>query len=156
MDVVKRDYVNIIHDVSVTPLPLRDNEYHLIYMSHILEHVPWYDTINVLMEIRRCLKPGGRAEVWVPDLAKLISGYFNPDIIEDKWRKHNPDNDSNIWFNGRLFAYGPEAENWHRAAFDASHLKTCFIKAGFSKTAMLKTPRGYDHGWINLGMVGIK
>lgn len=42
----------------------------LLYASHVLEHIPWYKTEEVLREWVRVLKPGGVLEVWVPDRLK--------------------------------------------------------------------------------------
>jgi hypothetical protein len=126
------------------------------YMSHILEHIPWFQTKECLTEVKRILRPGGTIEIWVPDLAKLIEGFLNPSLIEkDGWYKHNPNKDPTIWLNGRLFTYGPGEENWHRAAFTREYLTQCLAEAGFVDIFPLEKPRGYYHGWINLG-VGAK
>ncbi len=125
-------------------------------MSHILEHIPWTQTDIFLKEIYRILKPRGVVEIWVPDLEKLVQAYLNPELNKkDGWYRFNDERDPVKWFNGRLFTYGPGEENFHRASFDTSYLNRCLIKAGFD-TQSLSKPRGYDHGWINLGMAGRK
>jgi predicted SAM-dependent methyltransferase len=141
------------HDVRILPLPIRSQKYDLVYMSHILEHVPWFQTVDLLKEVHRILKGDGTVEIWVPDFKKIVDAYIcrKPG---DGWRKFNPDRDFMTWINGRLFTYGPGEENWHRAAFDESFLREQLKKAGFRHTAPLKKPRGYDHGMINLGVVG--
>jgi len=157
MDMVNRAYVNIKHDARILPLPIEDNTYKLVYMSHVLEHIPWTQTDKFLKEIYRILKPGGSVEIWVPDLRKLVEAWLNPELIKnDGWYRFNPDQDPTVWFNGRLFTYGPGEENFHRAAFDAKHLENCLLKAGFNTCELLSKPRSYDHGWINLGLKGIK
>lgn len=157
MDMVNRPNLTYKHDVRDTPFPVPANHYDLVYMSHVLEHVPWFKTDEVLSEIYRITKPRGKVEIWVPDLKKLIEGYLNPDRIKnDGWYKFNPDRDPVRWFNGRMFTYGPGDENWHRAVFDEEYLHRCLRKAGFRDCHRLAKPRGYDHGWINLGMMGVK
>ena len=157
MDMVDRPNLTIKHDVRNLPLPIKEETYDLVYMSHILEHIPWTQTIAALQEIRRILVPGGSVEIWVPDLAKLVQAYREGHTGGCGWRKFNPENDYVTWLNGRLFTYGPEEENWHRAVFDAAYLKRQLRRAGFDKTVnLLKKPRGYDHGWINLGMAAFK
>jgi len=157
MDMIQRPGLTYLHDVRTLPLPIADETYHLVYMSHILEHIPWTQTVAALAEIRRVLAPGGAVEIWVPDLAKLVQAYLEHNTGGCKWRKFNPTGDHVTWFNGRLFTYGPEEENWHRAAFDAQYLKRCLRRAGFNAAInRLQKPRGYDHGWINLGMVAYK
>jgi ubiquinone/menaquinone biosynthesis C-methylase UbiE len=157
MDMVPRPHVQIVHDIRELPYPIPDSVYDLVYMSHILEHIPWFQTIDCLQEIRRILKPGGVLEVWVPDLRKLVLAYLDPRLVPfDGWYKFNSERDPVKWFNGRLFTYGPGEENWHRAAFDREYLIRCMERAGYVAPQDLKKPRGYDHGWINLGIVASK
>lgn len=155
IDMVKRPYVNIVHDARILPLPLKSKRYDLVYMSHILEHIPWFDTAAFLKEIHRILKPGGEVEIWVPDFQYLVDCYKR-DRIGDKWLKFNPKRDPMMWLNGRIFTYGPGEENWHHAVFDARYLRRCLKQAGFRHTTRLKRPRGIDHGPINLGIAGVK
>jgi len=153
MDMVQRPHVNIKHDIRSFPYPIESGRYDLVYMSHILEHIPWFQTEECLKEVKRILKVGGTLEIWVPDLRKLVEAYLNPTLnANDGWYKFNPEKDPVKWFNGRLFTYGPDEENWHRAAFDREYLKRCLVKAGFQEIFDLNKPRGHDHGWINLGV----
>lgn len=153
MDMVRSP--TYLHDVRILPLPVRSNKYDLVYMSHILEHVPWFQTVKLLKEVHRILKPGGAVEIWVPDFQKIVDAYITQKP-GDGWFKFNPERDVMTWINGRIFTYGPGEENWHRAVFDAAHLRAKVREAGFSNTARLKKPRGYDHGPINLGVMGRK
>lgn len=155
MDMVKRPWVDVIHDVRNLPLPFEDGSFDLVYMSHILEHVPWFQSVDLLTEVNRILTLGGVIEVWVPDFAKLVDSYKRSKC-GDNWRRHNESNDPMLWLNGRLFTYGPGEENWHRAVFDRRYLKSCLKSAGFRHTDDLTKPRGYDHGFINLGMAAVK
>lgn len=157
LDCRRRYHVDIVHDLTSLPLPLDDSSFELIYMSHVLEHIPWTQTVDVLKDLLRVLSPGGRLEIWVPDLEKLVQAYIDPELVQnDGWYKYNPDKDVTRWFNGRLFTYGETRGNWHRAAFDRRFLSKCLLDAGFNSVDALDQPRGYDHGWINLGVVGIK
>lgn len=157
IDVVKYPYVDLVYDIRQLPIPLSEGVAEQIYMSHILEHVPWFQTIDVLKELHRILEPGGCLEVWVPDFRKLVHAYLNKDTGLDKWRKYNPTDDPMVWLNGRLFTYGPGEENWHKAVFDEEYLRQCFKEAGFIRIHKLSKPQGRDlHGWINLGVAGYK
>jgi predicted SAM-dependent methyltransferase len=135
-------------------LPIEDEQYDLVYMSHVLEHVPWFQTNFALNEIYRILKVGGSVEVWVPDFGYLsycyIEGQFG-----DNWVRLNNREHPTKWVASRIFSYGPGA-NWHKAIFDRDYLKFCLEGAGFMGVENLTTPRGYDHGKINMGMVGYK
>jgi len=157
MDIIKGKNVDIVHDLRKIPYPFKNNSVELIYMSHVLEHIPWTITDKVLKELYRITQKNGVIEVFVPDLKKLVQGYLNNDLIKnDGWYKYNPDKNPVRWFNGRLFTYGPGEENFHKAAFDFEFLSHCLEKAGFKQIERLEKPRGYNHGWINLGVKGVK
>ena len=134
--------------------PYKKDSVDIIYASHVLEHIWWYDTVRVLEDALEVLKPGGRIELWVPNFSRIAASYYNREC-GDKWRKWNPNNEYMTWVNGRLFAYG-SAENTHRACFDGPHLVSCLQKAGYDEIFPLRTPRGVSHGIINLGMCGVK
>ena len=139
---------------GVDRMPFDDNTVDLIYASHVLEHVAWYQTVDALKEAHRVLKPGKSIEVWVPDFQYIVLCYRDGKC-GDEWRRHNADGYYMNWVNGRVFAYGSQ-ENWHRALFDRNSLRGCLFDAGFKEVRWLDKPRGYDHGPINLGMEGIK
>ena len=145
---------DIIHDLETFPYPIPDNKYEIIYMSHVLEHIRWYEAERVLKELYRILKPGGKLEIWVPDFGKIIEGYLSGSIPEE-WSIYNKDRDFMKWVNGRLFSYGT-TENLHKACYDAFYLAKLLRNTGFKLVAKLNKPRGIDHGYINLGMQGVK
>src|SRR3990167_4691591 len=157
LDCVKRPNVDHVHDIEQR-MPFPDGSFDLIYASHILEHVDWRKTVAVLKDLRRILRFGGSLEVWVPDARKIIRCAIQGFIpVEEKWRESNPDNDPWTRMQGRVFAYSkPDQQNWHRAAFSAEHLEKCLRRAEFSEIKPLTTPRAENHGWINLGIKGVK
>lgn len=64
LDMFPNDGVNVVWDLSKTPLPFKDNEFDLIIANHILEHIPgWWDCFK---ELARIVKVGGLIEVWLP------------------------------------------------------------------------------------------
>jgi len=143
---------DIMHDLECLPLPIDSDTYDIIYMSHVLEHISWIKTIDVLKDIRRILKPKGSLEIIVPDLDKLIEAMQSKQM-PDKWRRWNTENYYMNWFNGRLFNY---EGNWHKAAFNLEHLTKCLIDAGFKDISDMDYCRGYDHGYISLKMKAVK
>lgn len=59
-------------------LPFRNNSANAIFMSHILEHFTYQESIAVLKECHRVLEPNGKIRIVVPDLDlytnKFVSG----------------------------------------------------------------------------------
>ena len=162
-------FVDYIVDISRANTPFTDNSFDLIYCSHVLEHIPWYETEKVLKELNRILKPGGALEVWVPDGLKICKTFveFEEHSIDntskDGWYRFNEDKDPCRWTSGRVFTYGDGKgslchHNWHRALFSERFLRKLFAQTGFTDIQLMdrKEVRGYDHGWINLGVKGIK
>ncbi|MBW2097156.1 MAG: methyltransferase domain-containing protein [Deltaproteobacteria bacterium] len=162
--------VNIDYALDASKkLPFKDNTFSLIYSSHTIEHIPWYQTVSVLKEWKRILKSGGSLEIWVPDGLKIcrnlvrvedggddesgLDGYYN--LV--------PNRDPRLWASLRIFTYGDARgtlnhPNWHRAIFTPSLLLDSLRWAGFENVEPLgkNHVRGRDHGWINLGAKGVK
>jgi ubiquinone/menaquinone biosynthesis C-methylase UbiE len=150
-------------------LPFEDGSFVLVYASHVLEHIPWYQVEGTLKEWRRILRPGGHLEVWVPDGLKICKALADAEengrdyTHLDGWYKFNPEKDPCVWAAGRLFTYGDgkgrlDHPNWHRAIFTPRYLKVLFEKVGLTQIRELthEEVRGHDHGWISLGVVGVK
>lgn len=145
------------------PLPIEDNTYNIIYISHVLEHIPWYLIPDVLKELYRILKPNGVIEVWVPDMDKIILGYLNPTVIGLDYFKHITKDikDPTVWFCYRTYCYSTDRDNieegrFHKGCFNSRLLFRRLDEAGFKNIKFLDKPKGYDHGFINLGMSGTK
>lgn len=168
LDIVGGKNVDYVMDASKV-LVFDDNTFDLIYASHVLEHIPWYKTVDVLREWIRILKYGGILELWVPDGLKICETLFNAEvkglneIEKDGWYKFNPHKDPCVWAAGRIFTYGDGTgainhPNWHRAIFTPRYLKDLLIRVGLVEIRELEASevRGYDHGWISLGMRGKK
>ena len=168
LDIVGGLNVDYVYDAA-KPLPFKDNTFDVIYASHVLEHIPWYKTEEVLTEWIRILKPGGQLEVWVPDGLKICQTLLKAElegineIEKDGWYKFNPCKDSCVWAAGRIFTYGdgtgnPNHPNWHRAIFTPRYLKELFGRVGLKNVKIMDSSevRGYNHGWINLGVKGVK
>ena len=168
LNIVNGRNVDYVWDAG-KDLPFPNNTFDIIYASHILEHIPWYQTKDVLYEWVRVLKSGGILEVWVPDGLKICQAFVEAETSkstiykDDGWFRFNDDQDPCKWASGRIFTYGDGSgrinhPNWHRALFSSRYLKDIFQSAGLSYVEEMSPSdvRGYDHGWINLGMRGIK
>lgn len=168
LNIVDGSAVDYICDATKS-LPFPDDTFEIVYASHILEHVPWYQVQEVLCEWRRVLKPGGRLEIWVPDGLKICKAFVDAELNDDNyidkdgWYRYNEEKDPCKWASGRLYTYGDgtgetDHPNWHRAAFSRRYLTSAMQHAGFGESGEMDRSqvRGYDHGWINMGIYGVK
>lgn len=168
LNIVGGRHVDYVFDAS-DPFPFSNDTYDLIYASHVLEHIPWYRALQTLVEWRRVLRPGGELQVWVPDGLKICSVLvdFETKGVDrsslDGWYKYNENKDPCLWAAGRLFTYGDgkgtaDHPNWHRAIYTERFLKKILLEAGFVDVKQINSEDvlGYDHGWISLGMRGVK
>jgi SAM-dependent methyltransferase len=160
--------VDYVMDASKR-MPFQENTFQIVYASHILEHIPWYQVQDVLKEWFRVLRSDGVLEIFVPD-GYLIAKTFveaelgiSNNIDNDGWYKFNSLKDPCIWANGRIFSYGDGSgskgdPNWHLSLFSKRYLEFLLKNAGFVDIVELSREdvRGYDHGWINLGLSGRK
>lgn len=166
--------LNIVPDPNVDyildatePLPFEEGTFDTIYASHILEHVAWYQVQQTLNEWVRVLKSGGMLEIWVPNGLEICRVFVDYETLgEDRthldgWYRFNDEKDPCKWAAGRIFTYGEgdgraDSPNWHRSLFSPRYLRRLFREAGLVDIAQMERSevRGYDHGWINLGMRG--
>ncbi len=168
LNVVGGRNVDYIADASQR-LPFADRTFDLIHASHIIEHIPWYQTANALREWVRVLKSGGRLEVWTPDGLKIARAFVaaedegSLEFHADGWWRFNESKDPCVWMSGRCFSYGDgtgraDHPNWHYALLSERHLRNLMTNAGLIDIRTLERAdvRGHDHGWINLGLAGTK
>lgn len=76
---------------DITAIDCPDAQFDLILCSHVLEHV---DVVPALAELRRILRPGGRALLMVPICEGLDETYENPEVTDEAGRYlhfHQPD-----------------------------------------------------------------
>lgn len=59
---------------------MQSNRFDLVFLNQVLEHIPNYEKVsNLLIEIRRILKPGGYACFIVPDYMFCQAHFYNSD-----------------------------------------------------------------------------
>jgi ubiquinone/menaquinone biosynthesis C-methylase UbiE len=75
MDLLKLKGVDVVHDINKFPWPFKENEFDLVYTSHVIEHVD--DLVKVMAEIRRICKPKARIHIRVPHFSCGVS-YRDP------------------------------------------------------------------------------
>jgi hypothetical protein len=169
LNIINSRNTDYIHDISKGLKIFQDSTFEIVYCSHVLEHIPWYNVEIILNDLFRIIKPSGCLEIWVPDGYKICNVLIDfenngtDNSCLDGWYRFNPEKDPIKWVSGRIFTYGDGEgslchHNWHRGLFTEAYLTRILISAGFKSITKLSNNevRGFDHGWINLGVRAIK
>jgi predicted SAM-dependent methyltransferase len=114
-----RDLPHVHHAMGVCDLDrFADGFADLIYACHVLEHISFRETENVLKEWKRVLKPGGILRLSVPDFDKILEIYRA--------------SDRHVECIVPMLLGGHEyPANSHHAIFNAGHLETILMGIGF-------------------------
>lgn len=119
-----------IKNWDATNLPVEDNSIEAIYCSHLLEHIPHVQVLEVLKHWNRKLKIGGELIINVPDMTwvakrvieysqdKLLDGYFN------QWEGEH---------GLQSIIYGSEVHEgeYHKSGYTKSSLEKLLSLVGF-------------------------
>jgi len=129
-DIREAPYMDLLFDASQT-LPFEDESLNEILAESVLEHInhnvigvdPLFrmtNSIKVLREWRRVLKPGGLLVLRLPNLRGVFKQYLagNMTVID---------------FIGYVYGGGEYAENYHKAGFDSKIISACLRAAGFKE-----------------------
>ena len=119
--------LNNLRDLSFLPPDSVD----LVYMCHVLEHVPVAEVPKVLKVIHTSLRSDGVVRISVPDF----------DAMLDIYRKNNNDIRS---IQGPLMGGQDYDHNFHFAAFTEAYLRLLLDESGFVN-AQTWTPEQVDH-----------
>ena len=106
--------INVVSGRNVTyignaakRMPFGDNTFDVVYASHVIEHLPWYQVKLAVREWVRILKPGGALEIWTPHGLRIAKAFVDAeergiqDFHNDGWW---PLTKSTIHVSGHLVA----------------------------------------------------
>ena len=69
------------------PLPFEEDTVEAIFHEHVLEHIDAYRGYHFLKECHRILKPGGVMRIVLPDAARYMGSYLDPEHkFLNSWR----------------------------------------------------------------------
>lgn len=148
-------------------LPFKSGTFELVYSSHVIEHVEWYDVEATIKEWARVISPGGFLEVHTVDAHRILkcwiefeeTGQWNgPDPV---WRSNMTRRDPYLFAVGRVLNWAKDGSihQLHRALISPRYLEQCFRNAGLVDLEPLtrEDARGTRHSaFINLGLRGRK
>lgn len=80
LDINPRSAADVIHDLGKVPYPFPDNEFELMYATHVIEHVP--DVVLFMTELYRIAKPGAKILIKAPHTT-------NPDWANDPTHRNH-------------------------------------------------------------------
>ena len=113
---VGADFVADARDLSkVCP----ENNLEALYASHVLEHFPRTETLDVLKHWRTRLQPGGLLYVAVPDFGRVVDLYYSIGLNE--------------WMVEFLWGGQGRPYDVHLAGFDEKRLGRLLVEAGFGE-----------------------
>lgn len=104
------------------PLAVADNSLEEIYASHVLEHFPHGQTLDVLKDWFRALQPGGLLRLSVPDFVKLANALLTG-------------NKEKFPIEGAIMGGQTDPDDYHRALFIETKLRFLLQEAGFADIA---------------------
>lgn len=116
------------------PLPLPDNSVSQIYSSHVLEHFYYQDSLKIVKECYRLLKPQGMLKICVPNAKLYINSYYEQKTAQLEIEENTKNTiyfdktDTDIDYLNYMAYMGGE----HKYMFDENNLLAMLKKAGFS------------------------
>jgi predicted SAM-dependent methyltransferase len=108
------------------PLDCNENYFDGVFTEHTLEHLYPNDAKNLLKELYRVLKTGGRIRITVPDLEKYVSFYNNYNDFSKFEAFHSR-------YSSRCSAIRNMTQNYfHLSVWDFDELRELLTSIGFS------------------------
>lgn len=135
--------VDIVHNLVKYPYPWEDNSVDEILLVEVLEHISFRETDNVLKEIYRILKKGGKFHIQVPDCGSMMKAYCENEISAVV--PHKPESDEQVvelfkktgklvhpnrWIFSFLGAQKHEFDT-HKNIFTKERMEDYLLNAGF-------------------------
>jgi predicted SAM-dependent methyltransferase len=147
-----------IHAI-VPPIPAKDESLDEIYAGHFLEHLYRQDVRGFLTECMRCLVPGGRLGLMVPDTREIMKRWLagTIDAMEYPYNQWWPLNDLDSIC--ALFLYGTVMESQHHWSYDEFTLAKIMTEMGFVNLEPINRyvdPRVARGAWYQVGVQGFK
>lgn len=119
---------DLVHDLRKS-LPFKENSVDFIFNEHFIEHITAKEGVDLIMECRRVLKPGGVVRTATPDLDYIVFRYFFFWKRQPWFKKYGYD-----WIKTRAEYLNICFYEWgHRHLYNEEELNRRLREAGFEK-----------------------
>ena len=108
-------------EADVLDLPFADNSAERVILCHVIEHISYKRTIDLLEEIHRVLAPRGLLEIGYPEFEECVKAFLNNEKGE-RWR----------WWIQTLYGSQDNPGQYHVAPIVIWHLKEQLSEVGFN------------------------
>lgn len=165
LNLIKTPYTDHIGDAR--RLPFEDQTFDIVYSSHCIEHLEWFEIEAVIAEWARVVTVGGYLEVHTVNAVPMLRAMLEwedtgkTDYHPSEWKKVLHRDDPFLAAQGRILNYAKRTEageSWkHRAILTPRYMRQCFERAGLVDIEDAGEPRGLKkHSLINMGFRGKK
>jgi len=143
---------HVEHRAAASALPFGDSTVEELLAIHILEHVHASALLPTLREWRRVLRPGGYAQIHVPDAATVFAAFLDSPP-EAKWTVMIPI----FGMTSHVLSGEPGAEDLerHHVIYDFALLERVLLDAGFDRVEDVSTEVTDRHtaSWRDLDLI---
>lgn len=143
----------------VPPLPFPDGALDDIYAGHFLEHLEPDEADAFLRECWRCLAPGGRLGVVVPDLRAILERWLRGDELAVEYPARTWYDVADLDHVCALFLYSTVQPSRHRWGYDAGTLRRRLQANGFEVVGEIdryRDARIAQGAWYQCGVDAVK
>lgn len=128
MDIAGGPTVDLVHDLSKPPWPIKDQAFDHIFTKYCIEHVEWKKVDDFIKEMHRVIKPGGKVVVFTANLEAQIKKTMEEGINKGT---------NELIFGSQEF---PAHGGCHKCGFSPKSAKAAFKKAGFNFVKIFDHP----------------
>lgn len=139
----------------VPPIPCDDASCDDIYAGHFLEHLSHDEGHAFLLECYRCLTPGGRLGIVVPDTRAVLGTWLGQVPVQVEFPTGVSRDVSDLDEVCRLFLYSTVQDSPHLWSYDRTTLARALTRAGFEVVAQIDRmhdPRIPVGAWYQCGL----
>ena len=107
---------------DILNLPFEDKSAEKVVLCHVIEHISYKKTIDLLEEVHRVLVDGGAFELAYPEYEKCVEAFLKNEKGE-RWR----------WWIQTLYGTQDDPGQYHVAPIVTEHLKEQLREVGFNE-----------------------